>query len=199
MIQALEQSRTSEDKITIYQDRSWEQFKYLQKGLEGSPGVRLAFHEGVVEIFMPGQPHEIFKTIIGSLLEAFFLHWRIRVIPTGSVTQEREGIASTQADESYCFGNAKPIPDLSIEVIFTSGSAAKLKRYQALGVPEVWFWEDGLFTLYRLGENGYTRIYKSQIPELAELDIELLTQCVLAGETDWLEAVIRFREALTQN
>lgn len=199
MIQALEQSRTSEDKITVYHDRSWEQFKHIQKGLEGSPGVRLTFHEGVVEIFMPGQPHEIFKTIIGSLLEAFFLHWRIRVIPTGSVTQEREGIASTQADESYCFGSAKAIPDLSIEVIFTSGSATKLKRYQALGVPEVWFWEDGLFTLYRLGENGYTRIYKSQIPELAELDIELLTQCVLAGETDWLEAVIRFREALTQN
>ncbi|BAS60322.1 hypothetical protein NIES2135_64500 (plasmid) [Leptolyngbya boryana NIES-2135] len=199
MIQALEKFRASEDKITVYHDRSWEQFKHIQKGLEGSPGVRLAFLEGVVEIFMPGQPHEIFKTIIGSLLEAFFLHWRIRVIPTGSVTQEQEGVASAQADESYCFGSVKPIPDLSIEVIFTSGSATKLKRYQALGVPEVWFWEDGLFTLYRLGENGYIRIYKSQIPELAELDFELLTQCVLAGETGWLEAVIRFRDALSKN
>lgn len=197
MIQTLEKPRSSEDKVIVYHDRTWEQFKHIQKGLEGSPGVRLSFYEGVVELFMPGQPHEIFKTIIGSLLEAFFLHWRIKVIPTGSVTQEQEGVASAQADESYCFGSAKPVPDLSIEVIFTSG-ATKLKRYQALGVPEVWFWEDGLFTLHRLGENGYARISKSQIPELAKLDFELLTQCVLAGETDWLEAVLTFREAISR-
>lgn len=84
-------------------------------------------------------------------------------------------------------------------MIFTSGSATKLKRYQALGVPEVWFWEDGLFTLYRLGDNGYTRIYKSQISELAALDFDLLTQCVLVGETDWLEAVLMFKAALSQS
>jgi Uma2 family endonuclease len=198
MIQSLEKPRSAEDKVTVYHDRTWEQFKHIQKGLEGSPGVRLSFYEGVVEILMPGQPHEIFKKIIASLLEAFFLHWRIRVVPTGSVTQEQEGVASAQADESYCFGSAKPIPDLSIEVIFTSGSATKLKRYQALSVPEVWFWEDGLFTLHRLGENGYTRIDKSQIPELAKLDFELLTQCVLAGETDWLEAVLMFKEAISR-
>ncbi len=197
MIQALEKPKSAADKITVYSDRTWEQFKHIQKGLEGSPGVRLSFYEGVVEVFMPGQPHEIFKTIIGSLLEAFFLHWRIRVVPTGSITQEQEGVASAEADESYCFGEAKPIPDLSIEVIFTSGSATKLNRYQALGVPEVWFWEDGVFTLHRLGENGYTRIYKSQIPELANLDLDLLAKCVLAGEIDWLEAVLTFREAIS--
>lgn len=197
MIQILKQSRASQDRVTVYHERTWEQFKHIQKGLEGSPGVRLAFYEGVVEIFMPGQPHEIFRKVIAALLEAFFLEWNIRIVPTGSVTQEREGVASAQADESYCFGSAKPIPDLSIEVIFTSGSTAKLKRYQALGVPEVWFWENGLFTLHRLRENGYTRISKSQIPELANLDIELLTCCVLMGETDWLKAVQTFRTALS--
>jgi Uma2 family endonuclease len=198
MIQILEKPRASEDKVTVYHDRTWEQFKYIQKGLEGSPGVRLSFYEGVIEIFMPGQPHEIFKEIIGSLLDAFFLHWKVRVVPTGSVTQEQDGVTSAQADKSYCFGSAKPIPDLSIEVIFTSGSATKLRRYQALGVSEVWFWEDGLFTLHRLGENGYVRIDKSQIPELAKLDFKLLTKCVLAGETDWLEAVLMFKEAISK-
>jgi len=198
MIQTLKKPRASEDTVTTYHDRTWEQFKHIQKGLEGSPGVRLSFYEGVVEIFMPGQPHEIFKKVIAYLLEAFFFEWNIRIVPTGSVTQEQEGIASAQADESYCFGNAKPIPDLSIEVIFTSGSATKLKRYQALGVAEVWLWEDGLLTLHRLGENGYTRIYKSQIPELANLDIELLSRCVLMGETDWLEAVRTFKAEIAK-
>jgi len=198
MIQTLKKPRASEDKVTVYHDRTWQQFKHIQKGLEGSPGVRLSFYEGIAEIFMPGQPHEIFKRVISSLLDFFFFHWSIRVIPTGSVTQEQEGVASAQADDSFCFGEVKPIPDLSIEVVFTSGSTAKLKRYQALGVPEVWFWEDGLLTLHRLGESGYTRIYKSQIPELANLDIELLSRCVLIGETDWLGAVQTFRETISR-
>lgn len=195
MTQALEKPRSA-DKVAVYHDRTWEQFKYIQKGLEGHPGVRLSFYAGIVEVFMPGQLHEIFRTIIGSLLEAFFFEWNIRIIPTGSVTQEQEGVASVEADESYCFGEAKPIPDLSIEVIFTRDSAPKLKRYQALGVPEVWLWEDGLLTLHRLRENGYTRIYRSQIPELANLDIELLSRCVLIGETDWLEAMRTFKNAI---
>jgi Uma2 family endonuclease len=198
MTQALEKPRSSEDKVAVYYDRTWEQFKYIQKGLEGHPGVRLSFYEGVVEVFMPGQLHEIFKKVIAALLEACFFEWGIRIIPTGSVTQDQEGVASAQANESYCFGDAKPIPDLSIEIIFTSGSAAKLKRYQVLGVPEVWLWEDGLLTLHRLGENGYTRIYKSQIPELANLDIELLSRCVLIGATDWLEAMRTFRNAIAK-
>ncbi|MDX2241346.1 MAG: Uma2 family endonuclease [Leptolyngbyaceae cyanobacterium bins.302] len=197
MTQALEKSRLSEDKIAVYYDRTWEQFKHIQKGLEGSPGVRLFFYAGVVEVFMPGQPHEIFKRVISSLLDFFFLHFDINVTPTGSVTQEQEGVASVQADDSFCFGEIKPIPDLSIEVIFTSGSIIKLRRYQALGVPEVWLWEDGLFTLHRLGENGYTRIYKSQISELEKLDVELLSRCVLIGETDWLEAMRAFRNAIS--
>jgi hypothetical protein len=48
----------------------------------------------------------------------------------------------------------------------------------------------------RLEENGYTRIDKSQIPELATLDFELLTRCVLIGETDWLGAVQTFKTAI---
>lgn len=119
-------------------------------------------------------------------------------MPTGSVTQEQEGEASAQADESYCFGTAKAIPDLSLEVIFTSGSVAKLRRYQALGVPEVWFWQDGLFTLHRLGDSGYTQIERSWIPELAELDLELLTRCVLMGETNWLKAATEFRKGISK-
>jgi len=198
MIQGLEKPKASEDKVVLYYDRTWEQFKHIEKGLEGSPGVRLFFYEGVVEVLMPGQPHEIFKGVISSLLDYFFLHFNITVTPTGSVTQEQEGVASAQADDSFCFGDFKPIPDLSIEVVFTSGSIAKLKRYQALGVPEVWFWEDGLLTLHRLGENGYTRVYRSQIPELERLDIELLSRCVLLGETDWLGAVRTFREEITK-
>lgn len=37
------------------------------------------------------------------------------LIATGSFSQEKEAVASAQADESYCFGERKPVPDLAIK------------------------------------------------------------------------------------
>jgi Uma2 family endonuclease len=69
----------------------------------------------------------------------------------GSFTQEKGEEVSAQADESFLIGKSTGItPDLSIEVVFTSGGKRKLTRYQALGVPAVWFWEDGVFGLYHI-------------------------------------------------
>jgi Uma2 family endonuclease len=172
---------------------TWDQFKLIQKSLENSPGIKLSYFNGAIEILMPGRDHEIFKSIIGMLLERFFFEQGIEFEPTGSMTQEKEGMASAQADESYCIGSSKPIPDLSIEVIFSSGGD-KLGKYQALGVPEVWFWQDGLFTLHCLRGDSYERIYQSEV--LPDLDMDLLTRCVLAGQTSRLEAAKTFEKAV---
>ncbi|QYO63462.1 Uma2 family endonuclease [Leptolyngbya sp. 7M] len=187
---------TSDQRIVL-SGRTWEQFKLIQQGFEDSPGMRLAYYKGTIEIIMPGREHEVFKSLIGFLLELFFVERGIEFEPTGAMTQERERVVSAQADESYCIGTSKPTPDLVVEVVFTSGGAAKLQRYQALGVPEVWFWQDGLFSLYRLRTDGYERIERSEIPELATLDLELLTRCVLMGDSR-LEAIRKFRQAIRQ-
>jgi Uma2 family endonuclease len=186
------------DQRLVLAERTWEQFKLIQAGFEDFPGSRLFYYNGTVEILMPGRDHEVFKGIIALLLGIFFEEVGVEFEPTGSMTQEREGMASVQADESYCIGASKPIPDLSIEVVFTSGGPNKLQRYQALGVPEVWFWQDGAFSLYRLRESGYERIDQSQIPELAALDFGLLSRCVRIGETSRLEAMREFRRGIQQ-
>lgn len=116
----------------------------------------------------------------------------IEFAPTGSFTQEKEGIASAQADESYYIGRGKTAnspPDLSIEVVFSSGNESKLNRYPILKVPEVWFWEDGLFAMYRLAVEGYQKIFSSAV--LPDLDISLLSRCLLMAST--LEATREFR------
>lgn len=184
------------DQRIIHPNRTWEQFKLVQKGFEGSPGVHLFYYNSTIEILMPGPEHEFFKSIIGMLIEIFFVAKDVEFAPTGSVTQEREGTASAQADESYCIGGLKPTPDFSIEIVFTSGGPNKLERYKALEVPEVWFWEDGVFSLYRLRGNEYERIYRSGIPELAQLDFDLLARCVLIAETSRLEAAREFRRTI---
>jgi Uma2 family endonuclease len=191
-------TRSAPDQRILLSDRTWEQFKLIQEGLADSPGVRLFYFNGNIEILMPGREHEVFKGVIGFLIELFCLEKQIELEATGSMTQEREGIASAEADESYCFGGSKPTPDLSIEVTFTSGNTSKLARYQALGVPEVWFWEDGLFSLYRLRTTGYEPIDQSEIPELADLKIDLLTQCVLMAQTSRLDAIAAFRQGIVR-
>lgn len=184
------------DQRIVQHDRTWEQFKLIQQGFEGSPGVRLFYYKGTIEIFMPGREHEVFKSIIGFLLELFFLEQGIEFESTGSMTQEVARVTSVQADESYCIGRSKQIPDLAIEVVFTSGGSNKLQRYQALRVSEVWFWEDGVFSLYRLREREYERIDRSEIPELTSLDFTLLTRCVLLAETSQLSAAKEFRNGI---
>lgn len=91
----------------------------------------------------------------------------------------------------------KPIPDLSIEVVFTSGGTPKLDRYKALGVFEVWFWEDGVLRLYGLQNGSYEVITVSRIAGLSELDLGLLERCILMAETDSGEAIRTFRRILT--
>jgi Uma2 family endonuclease len=187
-------NKTTDQRIVHH--GTWEQFKFIQKGFDGSPGVRLFYYDGTIEILMPGREHEIFASIIGYLVTTFLTEKGIFFQPTRSMTQEKEGVVSAQADESYCIGSIKPIPDLSIEVVFTSGGTSKLERYKALGVPEVWFWEDGSLKLYHLRDGSYELIDRSQLPGLGELDLDLLRRCILMAETNVGEAIRAFRREI---
>lgn len=187
------------DRQIVYAGITWQQFKLIQAGFAESPGIKIAYYNNTIEILMPGRTHEFFKSIIGMLIELFCIEIAVEFEPTGSMTQEREDEVAIEADESYCFGKSKSSPDLAIEVIFSSGSLNKLRQYQALKVPEVWFWEDGLFKFYRFREEGYELVSRSEIPELASLDIELLTRCVLMAQTSRLDAVAAFRQGITRS
>nr|WP_238718023.1 Uma2 family endonuclease [Petrachloros mirabilis] len=154
---------------------SWESFKAIQSGFADSPGVRLFYYEGELEILSTSLEHEIVKGNIGYLLEDFMLRQGLEFVATGSFSQEKETVASAQADESYCFGTRKSISDLAIEVVITSGSPSKLKRYQALGVQEVWFWENGEISLYQLTSTDYQKIDESQF--VKGINFNQLAQC----------------------
>lgn len=182
------------DIRTIQPGRTWGQFKHLQKGFENTRGLRLFYYNGTIEILMPGEAHELFKSIIGFLIETFLFHRGIEFKPTGSMTQEKEGIAAAEADESYQIDGYK----LSVEVNFTSGDAAKLERYQALGVDEVWIWEDGSLVVYHRQTSArghYEAVDRSGIPALAEIDLNLLSACILIGGTSRIQAAQRLLAA----
>ncbi|MEO1403895.1 MAG: Uma2 family endonuclease [Cyanobacteria bacterium J06635_1] len=184
--------RRQADQWIVQTGIPWDRFKKIQEGFTGCRSVRLFYCRGTVEVLTVGPEHEIYKSIIGMLIEIFLVEKGIEFTPTGSMDQEKAGSASAQADESYCLGEYKPIPDLSVEIVFSSGGPSKLIRYQAIGVPEIWFWEDGLFTIHCLRDEGYEQVKQSEL--LPELDFALLTRCVLMASR--VAAARTFRSAL---
>ncbi|MBD2181915.1 Uma2 family endonuclease [Planktothrix sp. FACHB-1355] len=186
------QNKTKDQRLVL-SGMDWQQFKLLQEIFAESPGIRLAYYKGEVEILTVSPDHETFSRMIAFLLCQYFISKDIEFNPLGSFTQEKEKEVSAQADESFAIGSSTATnPDLSVEVIFTSGSDRKLARYQILGVPEVWFWEDSLFKLYRLRESGYERIERSEV--LPDLDINLLARCLMMASK--VEALKTFQQAI---
>jgi Uma2 family endonuclease len=140
--------------------------------------------------------HETIKCLLALLLGQFLLEKDISFRPTGSATLQGEAKGSSkEPDLSYYFGEdrrQRETPDLAIEVIFTSGTINKLEYYSRFNVAEVWFWEDGVFSIYQLNSEGYDRVSRSLL--LPDWDLELLGRCLQMSEEK--EALKVFRDAL---
>lgn len=156
---------------------SWEQFEQIEKSFEPIAGVKFRYLDGALEIMTISPEHEDFKSTIALLIEAYLRVKRIRFYKRGGPTLgEREISARSEPDESYNIGIRRDIPDIVLEVVITSGGIDKLEGYRRMGVKEVWFWEDGVFTIHQLESNGYAENKTSKL--LPDLPFGLLSRYV---------------------
>ena len=191
MTQTLENSLNLVEEEQHFYRRgvTWEKFQAIQKAFENVPGVRLFYCEGVLEI---SKPHEAISSLMAALLTKHFEIEEIEFFPSGSYSQILPGIVEYQADLSYCLETDKDRPDLCIEIVITSGSPIKLKKYKLMQVPEVWFWEDGTLEIYCLRQEEYAKVNNSEL--LPKLDLSLLNSCLLLSSP--LEAIKAFRRGI---
>ena len=187
MIQTLAKA---ENQYLVKRAVTWEQFKTLQSAFDEIGGVRMVYCEGELEIMGIGLLHEMISSLLGMLLGYYFTIKRIRFTATGAYTQTIEPKLEFQADLSFAFGNDPAKTDLCIEVVVTSGSLKKLRKYQLRSIPEVWFWQDGKVNIYRLENNEYIEVETSVC--LPELDIAHLEHCLLM--VSQLDAMTAFAE-----
>ena len=159
--------------------------------------VRVSYLEGELELMAPSIDHENLKKRLARLSEAYAEERGIELEGFGSWTLKAEALArGAEADECYLVGWREPmppVPDIVIEVIWTSGGLDKLAIYRGLGVPEVWLWQEGGLCFYLLDEGGYTVGPRST--RLPDLDPELLTRCMAEPSTQ-TAAVRAYRQAL---
>ena len=181
----------------LFEGLTWREFKAVEQLLD-RPGYRLSFLDGIMEIRrMPGEPHETVKERIGALLELYLLMAGFDFTPTGSMTLESEGgSVKREADKSYKLAPGSRLPDLAIEVVFSSGGINKLKAYKRLKIPEVWFWEDGVLEFYHLRGEGdalhYEKISNSE--EVTGIDRDLLLRCI--NMVNHVDAIKTFQQAI---
>ena len=87
--------------------------------------------------------------------------------------------------------SSKDVPDLAIEVVWTHGGLEKKDIYRALGVRELWTWEQGSgISVLRDGE--YHETPRSEL--FPDLDLRIMSRFV--DQSSHSQAVREFRSAL---
>jgi len=70
-------SKPTDQSITL--SGTWEHFKSIQRGFENTPGAKLSYYKGTIQILMPGEDHESFSRVIHYLLTTFLLKKEIQL------------------------------------------------------------------------------------------------------------------------
>jgi Uma2 family endonuclease len=174
----------------------------------GNDGLRMAYHDGVLEIMSPEFVHETGGRRLFVVVFAYCAEFEFACAMAGATTF-RKGLPGElkgkgkEPDESFYLGAAAasvlrketldlmvdPPPSLWVEVDNRASSKAKLPLYAALGVPEVWRYRprSGRLWLGRLDRGRYEEIAVSiALPGLTrELVHDALTGIETRDDSEW--------------
>jgi Uma2 family endonuclease len=146
----------------------WSRYLRIGRLLEDH-NVRMTYLDGRLEIVCPSAEHEGAKELFALVIRQ--LAWALGLSTAGFASttfQRRPKSAGKEPDTCFYLGeNARrmfrkkkvdlrrdPPPDLAVEVVVHSRDTVALETYARLGVPEVWWYEDGTLTVHRLGADG---------------------------------------------
>lgn len=189
----------------VLRNVTWETYEHLLKNYESFSAPRFTYDQGDLEIRSPSIPHEAASRILSLLVNIICEEREIDVRDLGSTTHKRADLLKgVEPDGCFYIRNVaaitgvdelnlsvQPPPDLVIEVDISHPSIARLPIYAALGVPEIWQFEDGQVKFFVLQENKYIALTNST--ELPGITFEVITQFVNASAStkrpQWLRQV----------
>jgi Uma2 family endonuclease len=193
----------------IVHEVSWPMFESILESLEGHH-LHLAYSKGTLELMSPlpahERPHRIISDLVKAILDSQERDWE----DFGSTTfRDRSKAAGLEPDTClYTDENAQtvrdcmaqmdleqyPPPDLAIESDLTSKTT--LEAYAALGMPEVWVYQNAQLKIYLLQQGQYVDSNASRLfPSLPIL--QLIPLWVQRGLAEGAGKVLReFRKGL---
>ena len=169
------------DQILTITGANWQDYQnfYSQEYL----GYRVSYFNGEITIVSPGRNHERIAAVINRLIVAYCEKYKLQDFPFGQTRLNVWGQAGREPDLAYAFNSDKDLPDLVVEVIFSSGDIEILKSsYKNIGIRELWIWKENKITFYCLEQDNYTVLQASDI--LTTIESESFVQYVNRGLTE---------------
>jgi Uma2 family endonuclease len=165
-----------EDQTLSLTGMTWDDY---EKITQFESNYRVSYFDGVITIVSPSLNHEKIAEIINGLVKAYCRKYNLLYFPMGSTTLKNPFTAGKEPDHSFSLEVEKKIPDLAIEVVFSSGSVRDLEKYQYLRVSEVWIWQNEEIKFYQLVDSQYVEIEVSSC--LPKLSSEFLIEFINRG------------------
>src|SRR6266545_8355516 len=83
---------------------SWKDYVILREALD-TPGLRMTYCEGALELMSPSRAHELWKKTIARLIELYAFLRGLPLVGYGSTTFRREAKErGAEPDECWCVG-----------------------------------------------------------------------------------------------
>jgi Uma2 family endonuclease len=154
--------------LTLH-DVSWEEYEDLLEAVGEAPGLRISYDEGTMEIMTVSSRHESLAALIERMMTLVGLILRIKILFFGSATmRKRRKKKGNEPDACFYIQSADligakididfendPPPDIAVEVDVHHGSKNKFGIYVALGVPEIWLYDQYALKIYHLEDDEY--------------------------------------------
>lgn len=147
---------------------SWEGYLALLQELGDTRHSRVAYDRGVLELRMPGQPHEAVNRVLAAIVMTLADEFELEFNDLGSMTLNRPDLdKGVEPDSCFYIQNAVAgqglsemigmdlPPDLALEVDIASSSQGKMEIYRAMRVPEVWIYQLEKLTIKHLQGEEY--------------------------------------------
>lgn len=187
----------------ILTEVSWEEYEQLLDDLGDCYGVNIFYNQGRLEIMSPSSNHEMYADLIQDtcrlLAEASGLEFESR----GSTTfKQKKMRKAAEPDTCFYVQNAQriigveridlktdPPPDVVVEVDVSHDTSAKSSFYAAIGVPELWRYDESRLRIFHLLDGHYLEMPASRSFPL--LTGEALTQFLEQSKTQGQTAALR--------
>ncbi len=203
MLLKLKQINVPSGQRVLITDLSWQEFEAVLEDLEEKRSSRIAYDRGTLEIMTPLPEHEINKIFISNFIEILLEELDLEFCPLGSTTFKNK-LMNLGIEPDNCFyiqneaairGKERldltvdPPPDLALEIDVTSRTHPHI--YQALGVPELWLFENDKLQINVLQDGQYIESEFSQnFPQflLKEVIPQYLNRCKTEGRNKTMKA-----------
>ncbi len=155
------------------EDISWQTFEEILAELGDSRGTRIAYNNTTLTIVAPSLNHERAKVMLGDLVKVLLDEMGLNYVASGSTTLMSQDLGKgIEPDGSFYIRNfaqilkqdyldltVDPPPDLAIALYLISETAAEI--YEALGIPELWRYDQGRLRIDILQAGKYVQVEES--------------------------------------